>query len=118
MIQGIIYMTYWFTIANTGQRKPFHQSCICSKTMQQISLTGHRLATVFMESMVLNPFIKYSGYCREHTAPCNRPRYVCAEYAKKEHYRLVHPDAKSLKHVILKRKQARIQRLKEVSQTV
>ena len=41
MIQAITYMTYWFTVANTGQRKPFHQSCICSKTMQQISFKGH-----------------------------------------------------------------------------
>ena len=77
MIQAITYMTYWFTVANTGQRKPFHQSCICSKTMQQISLKGHRLVMEFMESMVLNPFIKYSGHCKEHTAQCNQPRYVC-----------------------------------------
>ena len=27
--------------------------------------------------MVLNPFIKYSGYCKEHTAQCNQPGYVC-----------------------------------------
>ena len=41
MIQAITCMTYWFTVTNTGQKKPFHQSCICSKTMQQISLKGH-----------------------------------------------------------------------------
>ena len=75
-IKAITYTTYWFTVANTGQRKPFHQICICSKTMQQISLKGHRLVMEFMESMVLNPFIKYSGYCKEHTAQCNQPRYV------------------------------------------
>ena len=77
MIQAITYMTYWFTVANTGQRDSFHQSCICSKTMQQISLKGHRLVMEFMESMVLNPFIKYSGHCKEHTAQCHQPRYVC-----------------------------------------
>ena len=76
MIQAITYMTYWFTVANTGQRKPFHQSCICSKTMQQISLKGHPLVMEFLESMVLNP-LKYSGYCKEHTAQCTQPRYVC-----------------------------------------
>ena len=71
MIRAITYMTYWFTVARTGQRKPFHQICICSKTMQQISLKlGHRLVMVFMESMGLNPFIKYSGYCKAHTAQC------------------------------------------------
>ena len=75
-IQAITYMTYWFTVTNTGQRKPFHQSCICSKTMQQISLKGHPLVMEFMESMVLNP-LKYSGYCKEHTAQCTQPRYVC-----------------------------------------
>ena len=25
MIKAIPYMTYWFTVANTGQRKPSHQ---------------------------------------------------------------------------------------------
>ena len=75
MIQAIAYMTYWFNVAKTDQKKPFHQICTCSKAMQQISLKlGHRLAMVFM---VLNPFIKYSGYCKEHTAQCNQPRYVC-----------------------------------------
>ena len=68
MIKAITYMTYWFTVANTGQRKTFHQICICSKTMQQISLKGHSLVMVFMESMVLNQFVKYSSYCKEHTA--------------------------------------------------
>ena len=78
MIQAITYMTYRFTFAKTGQRKPFHQICICSKTMQQISLElGHHLVMVFMETRVLDPFIKYSGYCKEHTAQCNQPRYVC-----------------------------------------
>ena len=76
-IQAITYMTYWFTVANTGQKKASHQSCICSKTMQQILLKGHRLVIEFMESMVLNPFITYSSYWKEHTAQCNRPRYVC-----------------------------------------
>ena len=62
MIQAI---TYWFTVAKTGQRKPFHQICVSLKTMQQISLNlGDLLVMVFMESMVLNPFIKYSGYCK------------------------------------------------------
>ena len=82
-IQAITYMTYWFTVANTGQRKPFHQSCICSKTMQQISLKGHSLVMVCMESMVLNPFIKYSGYCKEHTAQCNQLWYVCRACLKR-----------------------------------
>ena len=68
MIKAITYMTYWFTIANTGQRKPFHQICICLKAMQQISLKGHCLVMVFMGSMVLNQFIKHSSYCKEHTA--------------------------------------------------
>ena len=40
MIQAIAYMTYWFTFAKNGQRKPFNQVCICSKTMQQISFIG------------------------------------------------------------------------------
>ena len=39
MIQAITYMTYWFTIAKTGKRKPFQQISTCSKTTQQISLT-------------------------------------------------------------------------------
>ena len=94
MIKAITYRTYWFTVANTGLKKPFHQICICSKTMQQILLKGHRLVMEFMDSMVLNPFIKYSGYCKEHTA-----HDTSAEYAKKENYRLVHPDAKALKPV-------------------
>ena len=67
-IKAITYATYWFTVANIGQRKPFHQICICSKTMQQISLKGHHLVMVFMESMVLNQFIKYLSCCKEHTA--------------------------------------------------
>ena len=50
MIQAIIYMTYWFTVAKTGQRKPFHQIFTCSKTIQQISLElGHRLVIVFTD---------------------------------------------------------------------
>ena len=50
-------MTYWFTVAKTGQRKPFQQICICSKTMHQISLKiDYRLVMVFM-SMVPNTFI-------------------------------------------------------------
>ena len=79
-------MTYWFTVAKADQRKPFHQICICSmKTMQGISLKlGHRLAMVFMQSMVLNSFIKYSGHCIEHTAQCNQSRYVCRVYAKRK----------------------------------
>ena len=68
MIKAITYMTYWFTVANTGQRKPFHQTWICAKTMQQTSLKGHRLVMMFMESTVLNQFIKHSSYCKEHTA--------------------------------------------------
>ena len=82
MIQAITYMTYWFTVANTGQRKPFHQSCICSKTMQQISLKGHRLVMVLMESMVLNPFIKYSGSCKNIMLNATN-HDTSAEYAKK-----------------------------------
>ena len=77
MIQAITYMSYRFTVANTCQRKEFHQICICLKTMLQISLKGHCLVMVFTESMVLNPFIKYLGYCKEHTAQCNQPRYIC-----------------------------------------
>ena len=78
MIQTITYMTYLFTVSNTGQRKPFLKMGISSKTMQQISLKGHRLLVmVFMESMVLNPFIKYSGHCKERTAQCHQPQYVC-----------------------------------------
>ena len=77
MIQAITCMTYWFTVANSGQEKPFHQSCIRLKTMQQITLKVHRLVMEFIGSMVLNPFIKYSGYCKEHTAHCNQPWYVC-----------------------------------------
>ena len=78
MIQAITYMTYWFTVAKTGQRKPLHQIYMCSKTMQQISLElCPRLVMVFMESRVLNPFIKYSSYCKHYTAQCIQPRYVC-----------------------------------------
>ena len=58
---------------------------------------------VLMQSMVLNPFIKHSGYCKEHTVQTTS-HDTSAEYAKKEHYRLVQPDAKALKPVILKRK--------------
>ena len=75
MIQAITYMAYWFTVAKTGQRKPFHQICICSKTMQRVSLElSHCLFMVFMERRVLNPFIKYSGDSKEHTAQCNQLR--------------------------------------------
>ena len=50
-------MTYWFTVAKTGQRKPLHQICTCSKTMLQISLElCPRLVMVLMESRVLNQF--------------------------------------------------------------
>ena len=97
-------MTYWFTVANTDQRKPFHQIYICSKIMQQISLKGHHLTMVFRESMVLNPFIKYSGYCKKILLNATS-HDTSVEYAKKEHYRLVPLiDAKALKSVILKRK--------------
>ena len=41
------------------------------------SSPGHE---VYGMSMVLNPFIKYSGYCKEDTAQCNQPRYVCRVY--------------------------------------
>ena len=83
MIQVITYMTYWFTVAKTSQRKPFHQICICSKTMQQISLElGHRLVMVFVESRVLNSFIKYSGTAK--SILLNTTRHdTSAEYAKK-----------------------------------
>ena len=79
MIQVITYMTDWFTVPKTDQRKPFHQICICSKTMHEIDFleTCHRLVMVFLESKVLNPFIKNSGYWKSHTAQCNQPRYVC-----------------------------------------
>ena len=40
MIQAITFMTYWFTVANTGRTKPFHQIYICLKVTQQISLKG------------------------------------------------------------------------------
>ena len=65
------------------------------------SSKGHCLVMVFTESMMLSQFIKYSGYCKEHTATNFEKS---AEYAKKEHHRLVHPDTKALKPVILKRK--------------
>ena len=68
MIKAITYITYWFTVANNGLRKPFYQTCICSKTMQQILLKGHRLVMVFIETMELNQFIKYSSYFKEYTA--------------------------------------------------
>ena len=78
MIQAITYVTYWFSAtAKTRQSKPFQQIYICPKTMHLISFKlGHHLAMAFIESILLNPFIKYSGYCKEHTAQCNRPRYV------------------------------------------
>ena len=58
---------------------------------------------VFKESMVLNPFIKYSGYCKEHTL--NTTSHTTRlQSMLKEYYRLVHPDAKALKPVILRRK--------------
>ena len=84
MIQAITYMTYCFSVANTGQREPFRQSWICSKTMQQISLKGHRLVMVmvFMESMVLNPFIKYSGYAKNILLNATS-HHTSAGYAKK-----------------------------------
>ena len=41
------------------------------------SSPGHE---VYGMSMVLNPFIKYSGYGKEDTAQCNQPRYVCRVY--------------------------------------
>ena len=72
-------MTYWFTVAKTGQTKTFHQICICLKAMQQISLVlGHRLPGhgVYGEQEMLNPFINYLDYCKEHTAQCKQPRYV------------------------------------------
>ena len=78
MIQAITYVTYWFTVtAKTRQSKPFHQIYICPKTKHLTSFKlGHHLAMVFIDSILLNPFIKYSGYCKEHTAQCNQPRYV------------------------------------------
>ena len=69
MIQAITYMTYWFTVAKTSQRKPFHQICICSKTMQQISLElGHRLVMVFCGEQGTESIHKVFRYCKEHTA--------------------------------------------------
>ena len=51
----------------------------------------------------MNPFIKYSATAK-NILPNATSHDTSAEYAKKEHYRLVHPDAKALKPVILKRK--------------
>ena len=100
MIQAITYLTYWFTVAKTDQRKPLHM--IEEHDMQQILLElGHHLVMVFMESRVLNPFVKYLGYCKEHTAQYKQPRYVCRVCIIAA---LVHPDAMTLKPVILKRK--------------
>ena len=74
MTQAITYMTDWFNVAKTGKRKLFHQIFICLKAMQPISLElGHPLVMEFMESRVLNPFIKYSGYCKEHNVQYNHP---------------------------------------------
>ena len=33
MIQATTYLTYWFTVANIGQKKPFHQLCISLSDM-------------------------------------------------------------------------------------
>ena len=105
MIQAITYRTYWLTFVKTGRRIQVHQSCICSKTMQQILLKLGQLVMVFMESIVLSPSIKYSVYHSEHTAQCNQPPATRRlQSMLKEHYRLVHPDAKALKPVIIKRK--------------
>ena len=106
MIQAITYMTYWFTVAKTGQRKPFHQICICSKTIQQISLElGHRLVMVFMdgeqgaESIHKIFRLLQRAYCSMQPATIRLQSMV----KKNIIARLVHPDAKALKPVILKR---------------
>ena len=63
MIQAITYMTYWFTFAKTGRRKPFHQKFIRPK-MKQILL-------------ILGQLTDHGVYGNENTAQCNQPRDVC-----------------------------------------
>ena len=107
MIQAITYMTYWFTVAKTGQTKTFHQICICLKAMQQISLVlGHRLpghgvyGEQDAESIHKLFRLLQRAYCSMQAAT------ICLQVMLKKNIiaRLVHPGAKALKSGIIKRK--------------
>ena len=85
-------MTYWFTVAKTGQRKPVHQICICLKTMQQISLElGYRLVVMHgvygeqgAESIHKIFRLLQATYCSMQPAIIRLQSML-----KKEHYRLI-----------------------------
>ena len=100
-------MTYWFTVANTGQAG--------KETIPTILHMLEDHAADFIERSSPG---SGDGVYGEHGAESIKNSVTAkktllnttshdtfTEYAKKEHYRLVHPDAKALmKPVILKRK--------------
>ena len=89
-------MTYWFTVAKTGQRKPLHQICTCSKTMLQISLElCPRLVMVLMESRVLNQFkifkLLQTLYYSMHTATIRLQSMLKKHYSQTSSLRCLKP---------------------------
>ena len=100
MIKVITYSTYWFTVTNTGQSKPFHQICMCSKTMQR----RFHWKVITWSWYLWRAWGWINSQNIQVTAkniPLNNAtsHNTSAEYAKKEHFRLVHPHAKALKPV-------------------
>ena len=97
-------MTYWFTFMKSGGRKPFNQSCTCSKTIHAVDVIetwsvrhgvyGDHGAKTIHKVFNLLPRTYYSM----------KPARRRVQSMLKEHYRLVHPDEKALKPVIMKRR--------------
>ena len=97
-------MTYWFTFMKSGGRKPFNQSCTSSKTMHAVDVietwsirhgvyADHGAETIHKVFNLL-----------QRTYYSMKPARRRVQSMLKEHYRLVHPDEKALKPVIMKRK--------------
>ena len=97
-------MSYWFTFVKTGRRKPFHQIRIGSKTMQQISLKLRHLDHGVYGEHGAESIHKIFRLL-QRTYCSMQPATRSLQSMLRENYRLVHPDAKALKPVILKRKQ-------------
>ena len=97
-------MTYWFTFMKSGRRKPFHQSCPCLKTMPAADVietwsTDHG---VYGDHGAESIHKIFNLLQRTHCSM--KPARRRLEKMLKEHYRLVHPDKKASKPVIMKGK--------------
>ena len=97
-------MTYWFTFMKSDRRKSFQQSCTCSKTMHAVDVIetwsiGHGVYGDHGAESIQKVFnLLQRTYCPM------KPARRHLQSMLKEHHRLVHPDEKALKPVIMKRK--------------